>query len=94
MARNQECRERGIGMAARDARDLVTAVAEKYEPRCSLTLAELTESGLAGLGRAQEKFDPKGDADWETYATWWIRQAITKAIVERGTTPHRSRRSS
>jgi RNA polymerase nonessential primary-like sigma factor len=63
--------------------EAVRYLASRYEHRCLLSLAELTEAGMAGYRRAREKFDPTGGVDFADYAYWWVKQAITRAIVDR-----------
>lgn len=64
---------------------LVITIAKHYTG-CGVPLADLIQEGNIGLMRAVDRFDVRKGVKFSTYATWWIRQAITRAFIDQGKT--------
>jgi len=61
---------------------LVIKVAKEFQNR-GLTQDELVEAGKDGLKKAEERYDPKADFSFESYAVWWVHQSILQTIEEK-----------
>lgn len=78
-----------VGMQARDHMwianlRLVINIAVPYAYRSGMALLDVVQEGSIGLVRAVEKFNPSLGYKFSTYATWWIRQSITRSIADKG----------
>lgn len=64
---------------------LVISIAKRYQHR-GLSFQDLCQEGILGLTRACEKYDPERGFRFSTYATWWIKQSVMRAIADQGRT--------
>jgi len=81
-----KARRRLVEGNMRLAVNIAKALARRLPPGCSLALEDLMQEAMIGLDTAARKFDPERGFSYSTYATWWIRQAVTRVIEVHGRT--------
>ena len=85
LAKRVESEQEAVQTFVRSNLRLVVSIAKRYVRR-GLTLLDLIQEGNLGLIRAVQKYDWRTGFRFWTYATWWIRQAITRAIADQSRT--------
>ncbi len=86
IARHRRDIERAKEALVRSQLRLVIMIARKFQAQTTLHLLDLVQEGNLGLMRAVDKFDHRRGFRLSTYASWWIRQSITRAIADQGRT--------
>lgn len=84
-SKDEEIRQYAVNQLMTSNLRLVTSISKKYLSR-GLEIEDLIQEGSLGLMKAIQKFDYRMGNKFSTYATWWIRQAITRAIADQGRT--------
>lgn len=80
LARGERARHRLVEANMR----LVVSIARRFHSPTQ-TLLDLIQEGAIGLNRAAERFDPERGFKFSTYATWWVRQSVGRAVMDKGT---------